>query len=89
MERSIRLPDEMEINGRLYVAKDTLSPEVVQVPVEEVFTADQVSQMSGVSKRKIYSLMDKNVLAYIVPNGCERPRLVRRSVYERWVGLTT
>lgn len=82
------LPDEIEVNGRLYVARDAIPAQATTAPVEEVFTVEQVSRMSGVSKRTIYSLMDRDVLEYTVPNGCERPRLVRRSVYERWVGLT-
>lgn len=80
--------DEVVINGREYVARDTLGKSSGAQPVEEVYTVEQVSRMSGVSKRTIYSLMDRHVLPFTVPNGCERPRLVRRSAYETWIGLT-
>ena len=81
-------PDEITVSGREYVAKDTICRDAGTEGVEEVFTVEQVSEMSGVSKRTIYSLMDRHVLAYTVPNGCKRPRLVRRSEYERWMGVT-
>ena len=82
-------PDEIEINGRAYVAKDTIAERASAgpLPPEPVFTAAQVAEMSNTSARTVYSLMDRGVIAYIVPNGCERPRLVTQSEYERWVGL--
>lgn len=80
--------DELVINGREYVAKDTLEKPSTDPPVEEVYTVEQLSQMTGVSKRVIYSLMDRHVLKYIVPNGCTRPKLVRRLEYEKWIGLS-
>lgn len=89
MERTSWPPDEIVVEGRAYVARDAMRAPAEQPPVEEVYTARQLSSMTGVSLRTIYSLMDRDVLAYTVPNGCERPRLVRRSEYERWVGLTS
>ena len=82
-------PDEIEVNGRAYVAKDRIveRASAEPSPPEPVFTAAQVAEMSNTSARTVYSLMDRGVIAYIVPNGCERPRLVTQSEYERWVGL--
>ena len=82
-------PDEITVNGREYVAKDKVPKPSERARVEELFTVTQVSKMSGVSRSVIYSLMDRGILAYVVPNGCERPRLVPRSTYEDWVGLSS
>lgn len=89
MERTSRLPDEIVLNGRKYVAEDVIPKAAAQAPVEEMFTVEEVSRMSGVSRRTIYSLLERRVLNYTVPNGCVRPRLIRRTEYERWVGLTS
>lgn len=91
MKQSTWTPDEITVNGREYVAKDAIAvlATAVPSPPEPVFTVAQVAEMSNTSPNTVYALMDKGIIEYTVPNGCERPRLVRQSVYERWVGLTS
>lgn len=80
-------PSTLSVNGVTYVRQDMVpAPKQPDAP-EQVYTAAVVAKMSGVGVRTVYNLMDKGVIQYLVPNGCERPRLVKRSEYERWLGL--
>ena len=86
MEGTGALPDVMTINGERYVRESSIEPAASAAP-ETLYTAAQVAEMASVGVRTVYALMERGVIRYVVPNGCERPRLVPRSAYERWVGL--
>lgn len=55
---------------------------------EPVYTVAQVSAMSHKSRGEIYRLMGEGIIEYVVPNGCTKPRLVTKSAYERWMGIS-
>ena len=87
----MELPSVIDLCGTEYVRGDVVAELREQLSQrtgpEPVFTAAQVAEMSGVSKRTIYNLMDKGIIAFIVPNGCTKPRLVTQTTYEKWIGL--
>lgn len=88
MEGTDARRDVMTIDGERWVRESSI-PHAASSAPEELYTARQVAQMAHVSVRTVYTAMERGTLPFVVPNGCERPRLVRRSAYERWVGLAT
>lgn len=88
----MELPEVITLCGEEYIKRSAVEAlregtAPVRGEPERVLTAAQVSEMSGIAIRTVYSLMDRGVLPYKVPNGCKRPRLVKMSDYESLVGL--
>lgn len=80
------IQEELLINGWRFVREDRVGASGAP---EELYTAAQVAEMAHVSARRVYQLMDEGIIGYVIPNGCTKPRLVKRSEYERWTGLST
>ena len=72
------MPDELTINGVLYVRAGAQP--------SEMLTAAQVAQMAHKDVHSVYAAMNAGLLPYSVPNGCKRPRMVRRADAMAWIG---
>jgi hypothetical protein len=77
------LPKTLDICGIEYVRRDSIEERAH----EELFTVDQVAEMSHTSKTTVYDCIKRGALIGRAPNGCEKPILIKRSDYESWVGL--
>ena len=64
------------------------SAAVRQNAPEAVYTPEQVAEMAHLNVKRVYRLMREGVIGYVVPNGCKRPKLIPKSEYEKWIGLS-
>ena len=71
------MPDELTINGVLYLRADGRQ--------SDLLTVEQVRDMTGKSVHAIYDAMNDGRLPYSVPAGCKRPRRARRSDVIAWM----
>lgn len=73
-------PEMVVIDGHRYYRED------VERPFEPRYNAREIHEIyPALSVQRIYRAMDENELAYFVPNGSRRGRLVRRSELDRWL----
>ena len=73
-------PEMVVIDGHRYYRED------VDRPLEPRYNAREIHEkIPSLSIQRIYRAMDDNELAYFVPNGSRRGRLVRHSELVRWL----
>lgn len=71
------MPDELTINGVLYLRADGRQ--------SDLLTVAQISEMTGKSIHTINDAMTAGLLPYGVPNGCKRPRRAKRADVLAWM----
>lgn len=71
------MPDELTINGVLYLRADGRQTDLL--------TVAQIHDMTGKSIHTINDAMTSGRLAYSVPNGCKRPRRAKREDVIAWM----
>lgn len=79
------MPDRIEVNGRWYVAEDTIPRDSPPPAIERSMSVSELSEASGVPRRTIYDAIERGELARFAPNGCSRGWRVRASEFARWV----
>lgn len=79
------LPDRMEVNGRWYVAEDTLPRERAPEPPEPWVTLKRLCGEYGVDPHRAYRAHELGLLEAKVPNGQKRPLKSKRSAFVRWM----
>jgi len=72
------MPDELTINGVLYVRADGNQ--------QDLLTVAQIHELTGKSIHSVNDAMNDGRLPYSVPNGCKRPRRARRADVMAWIG---
>ena len=72
------MPDELTINGVLYVRADGNQ--------QDLLTVAQIHELTGKSIHSVNDAMNDGRLPYSVPHGCKRPRRARRADVMAWIG---
>lgn len=92
------MPDELTINGVLYVradkARSDLQPTLDQIRglfreerPDDLLTVAEIRELTGKSIHAVNDAMNDGRLPYSVPNGCKRPRRSRRADVMAWLGF--
>ena len=71
------MPDELTINGVLYLRADGHQ--------SDLLTVAEIREMTAKSVHTINDAMNAGLLPYSVPSGCKRPRRARRSDVLAWM----
>lgn len=71
------MPDELTINGVLYLRADGHQ--------SDLLTVAEIREMTAKSIHAINDAMNAGLLPYSVPSGCKRPRRARRSDVLAWM----
>lgn len=78
------MPDRIEVNGRWYVAVDTL-PDRQEGRPDPYQPLKRLCAEHGVDPHRAYDAVRAGALEAPMPSGASRGRRCRRSEFERWV----
>lgn len=79
------MPDRIELNGRWYVAEDTLEKQQSPPESEPYELLGQICREYGVNHHRAHDARRAGLLDARLPNGNLRGYRVRRSEFLRWM----
>lgn len=82
----MEMPEELTVNGVLYIRSDVAMDRASQPPaLERWYKVAELVDITGFSQSSIYRAMDSGKLAYKCPNGSKSGRRVSETEWVRFI----